>query len=183
MKIACLAWGSLLWKTEPLALSSSWFPDGPVLPLEFCRVGDGGELATALCPGAPLQTAWWALLKTPLLDEAREQLRKREEIDSEHPEWIGSCSLSDQSCRWPEIEAWMQGRGLDAVIWTALLPRYAGVEGQAPDTAQAVDYLGSLAGHVKLHAEDYVRRMPRSFDTPARREIERRLGWTPLTQT
>ena len=52
MRIACLAWGSLLWKTGPLRLASGWKDDGPVLPIELARVGDKGELSTVVLEGA-----------------------------------------------------------------------------------------------------------------------------------
>ena len=89
-KIAYLAWGSLLWKAGPLPLASDWMADGPLLPLEFCRVGDYGELAVALCAGAAPMQSRWAWLDTPDLDSARELLRQREQIDPAHPEWVGS---------------------------------------------------------------------------------------------
>jgi hypothetical protein len=37
MNIACIDWGSLLWKPQPLKLASGWHRDGPLLPLEFVR--------------------------------------------------------------------------------------------------------------------------------------------------
>lgn len=37
MNIACIAWGSQLWKPHPLKLASGWHRDGPLLPLEFVR--------------------------------------------------------------------------------------------------------------------------------------------------
>jgi hypothetical protein len=40
MNIACIAWGSLLWKPQPLKLASGWHRDGPLLPLEFVRQSD-----------------------------------------------------------------------------------------------------------------------------------------------
>jgi hypothetical protein len=156
MKIACLAWGSLLWKTEPLALSTPWYTDGPSLPLEFCRVGDGGELATALCPDAPEQASWWALLQT---------------------EWIGTVPSEGAYPFSATIRRWMDAKGLDAVVWTALPPRHANKEGQAPDAAQAVEYLDSLVGEKRAHAEDYIRSVPARFDSPTRRMIIRELGW------
>ncbi|MDU1189996.1 MAG: hypothetical protein E6990_18890 [Enterobacter sp.] len=52
MKIACLGWGSLIWKSGALPVAGEWQTDGPSLPVEFCRVSDGGELATAICMNA-----------------------------------------------------------------------------------------------------------------------------------
>jgi len=179
MKIACLAWGSLLWKAQPLVLTTPWYADGPSLPLEFCRVGDRGELSTALCQGSPAQTSWWALLDTDSVLQAREQLRQREQIDRNRPEWVGTAPSDTAYPFGAPIGEWMSTKGLDAVVWTALPPRYAEVEGQVPTDAQAVDYLGRLTGDTRDHAEDYLRRVPARFDSPTRREIARALGWRP----
>ena len=75
------------------------------------------------------------------------------------------------------IRRWMDAKGLDAVVWTALPPRHANKEGQAPDAAQAVEYLDSLVGEKRVHAEDYIRSVPARFDSPTRRMIIRELGW------
>lgn len=62
MVVACLGWGSLIWKPGSLSLASDWFTDGPELPIEFSWVSDGGELATAICLNAPPCQVLWALL-------------------------------------------------------------------------------------------------------------------------
>jgi hypothetical protein len=178
MRIACLGWGSLLWKPGPLKLKSQWAEEGPWLPIEFCRVGDGGELATALGPGARLIRAWCALLSTQDINDAREQLRLREAVDPTHPEWIGSVPSGEAGLAASKIEDWLLDSPYDAVVWTALPPRFDGVEGRVPSANQAVAYLQSLQEAKREHAEDYVRRVPASVDTPVRREIVRVLGWT-----
>ncbi|WP_295855421.1 hypothetical protein [uncultured Xylophilus sp.] len=179
MTIACLGWGSLLWKSGALLLASTWQDDGPRLPVEFARVGDGGELATALCPGAALQSTWWALLATDDLATAREQLRIREAIDREHPEWVGSSDRAADDAASRAIEAWRRERGLQAVVWTALPPRIDGCNGRCPGPGEAVAYLAGLAGERRAHAEDYVRRVPPSLATVNRQAIATALGWRP----
>ncbi|RYZ12038.1 MAG: hypothetical protein EOO24_04585 [Comamonadaceae bacterium] len=179
MNIACLAWGSLLWKTGPLLLASPWRPDGPRLPIEFCRVGDSGELSTALSDSAELQGTWWALLDAQDIDTAREQLREREQIDPSRPDWVGTLPGRSDGPQAVRIAQWMSGRPVDAVVWTALPPRIDGVEGRHPDAREAVAYLRSLGGETRGHAEDYVRRTPASLATATRRAIENGLGWTP----
>ena len=166
-----------MWKTHPLKLKSSWYEDGPLLPIEFARVGDGGELSTALCEGARLQKVWWAELAATNLDEAREQLRRREEIDPAHPEWIGSWPAPAQGTAAVEIGRWARTVQIDAVVWTALPPRVDGVEGRCPDAKHAVRYLQSLTGDRRAHAEDYICRVPGSMDTVNRRLIMEHLGW------
>lgn len=179
MKIACLAWGSLLWKTGPLRLASSWKDDGPRLPIEFARVGDKGELSTVVWEGCAPQKTWWALVDTQDLASAREMLRQREEIDADRPEWLGSLpSESTYPCA-DIIDRWLRDRKLDAVVWTALPARHLGEEGRPPTVDEAVLYLDRLEGEVRTHAENYVRQIPASLATHHRKAIEARLGWTP----
>ncbi|RZL56018.1 MAG: hypothetical protein EOP70_08240 [Variovorax sp.] len=178
MRIACLAWGSLLWKTGPLKTASEWHDNGPDLPIEFARVSDKGELSTVIREGSAPQRTWWALLDTNDIDVAREMLREREQIAQEHPEWLGSLpSGVDYPCA-TAIGEWLARHDLDAVVWTALPPRYADEEGRAPTADEAVDYLDGLSGDTRSHAEDYVRQIPPSLATAHRGAIETRLGWT-----
>jgi hypothetical protein len=180
MKIVCLAWGSLLWKSGPLVLASPWYENGPVLPLEFCRVGDGGELSTAICPGAAPQRSWWARLATADLREAREQLREREEIDAQHPQWVGSLVKGNPDrAAPPAVRDWLEASQFDAVVWTALPPRIGDAEGRCPDVYEALEYLKSLSGETREHAEDYIRRVPVSLDTAYRKAFIDSLGWSP----
>lgn len=80
MKIACLGWGSLIWKSGALPVAGEWQTDGPSLPVEFCRVSDGGELATAICMNAPAVPVLWAWLEATTLSVACRALREREAI-------------------------------------------------------------------------------------------------------
>ena len=179
MRIGCLAWGSLLWKTGPLKLASNWRDDGPLLPIEFARVGDKGELSTVIWEGRAPQRTWWAVVKADDLDQAREMLRQREEIAEDKPQWLGSLpARHDHPCM-KVIEQWMARQDIDAVVWTALPPRYADDEGRPPDADEAVRYLDGLTGEDREHAENYIRQIPASLATAHRSAIENRLGWKP----
>ncbi|WP_263145007.1 hypothetical protein [Pseudomonas sp. RIT-PI-AD] len=178
-RIVCLGWGSLLWKPDPLPLASAWRAGGPLLPLEFARESDGGELAIVLCEQAPPAPTYWAYLQVDSLEAAREWLRRREQIDPQRPEGIGSLDLSSDDVRHPLIAAWAEREGIPAVIWTALPPRSAGQEGRIPSEAEVVRYLNDLQGEPRAHAEAYVRQVPSEIRTPYREAIERQLGWTP----
>lgn len=181
MRIACLAWGSLVWKWAPLRLASPWHEDGPSLPIEFAREGDGGELATALCPGVADTTCLWALLAETDLRAACEQLRVREQIPVGRRDGIGCTPTLEVAGPFDtRIAAWAAQHDLDAVVWTALPPRSNGVESRMPTVDEAVAYLQGLQGEVLAHAEDYIRRVPRQITTGYRSTIERRLGWTSV---
>ncbi len=194
MRIACLAWGSLIWKPGPLALDARWSSDGPPLPIEFARESDGGELATAITPGVPDVRVYWAPLATTDVDIAREQLRRREQIPVDRSDGVGvtivdatDVSASAQASAGGQpaeltdrIADWARGKRLDAVVWTALPPRSNGVEGRMPTVDEACDYLRALPDRERAHAENYVRCVPTDLRTPYRAAFEARLGWTPL---
>lgn len=191
MNIICIAWGSLLWKPGPLKLASGWHPGGPLLPLEFGRDSDDSdELALVLCPGRPLVPTYWAYVDAPDLDAARAMLAAREKIAAGHPEFIGSIPAVDSAPGNPSghaavaslISAWMRERHIEAAVWTALPPKFAGRGGRMPSSEEVVAFLAGLEGKTRQAAEFYLRRTPPHIDTRYRRLVERRLGWRPLRE-
>jgi hypothetical protein len=76
----------------------------------------------------------------------------------------------------------MKGKGIDAVVWTALPAKFAGASGRVPTAEEAVAWLDSLQGEARAKAEDYIRRTPAHIATRYRRLIEQRLGWRPLRE-
>jgi len=175
MKIACLGWGSLIWKPGVLPLVSEWRQDGPQMPIEFSRVGDGGELATAICMNAPLVQVCWALLSVDNIERATSLLREREQIPADRVDGVGSLIL--KSTPTGVLAKWAAEKALDAVIWTALPPRFAHIEGRIPSVEDALAYLASLAGEKRDHAQSYMKQVPAQFDTPYRRVIRQQPGW------
>nr|WP_314538994.1 hypothetical protein [uncultured Massilia sp.] len=179
VKIACIAWGSLLWNPGPLKLASGWRPDGPLLPLEFVRDSDDSdELALVLHEPAPAMPTWWALLDTADLDAAREMLREREKIRPDYPQAVGSIPNPHGSIDM-RVSAWMADQGIDGAVWTALPAKFAKVSERAPSPHEAVAFLAGLQGQARTNAEQYVRKIPKEIDTLYRRVFEERLGWTP----
>ena len=179
MNIACIAWGSLIWKPGALKLASGWMPDGPLLPLEFVRDSDDSEeLALVLHEPAPPVPTYWARLDAADLDCAREMLREREKVRPDYPEGIGSIPNPygpvDEG-----IAAWMHSHELDAVVWTALPAKFAGVSERAPSAHEAVAFLAGLEGETRAKAEEYVRRIPPEIQTWYRKLFEEKLGLTP----
>lgn len=175
MNIACLGWGSLLWKPGPLPVSGDWHADGPSLPVEFSRVGDKGELATAICLNAPPVPVFWARLAVDTLEQACEALRQREQIPPERTDGVGV--LIARSAPVGPLTAWAQARQIDALIWTALPPRIAHSEGLIPTVDDAIAYLRELKGEKREHARHYLTQVPQQLDTPYRRAIRQQLGW------
>ncbi|MGN8275913.1 hypothetical protein [Pseudomonas sp. SMN5] len=175
MIIACLGWGSLIWKPQSLPLASEWFVDGPSLPIEFSRISDGGEVATVICPNAPPSRVLWTVLDVGSLDEACRALQEREQIAQERQDGIGILTVGNSPLG--IIGEWAAARQIDAVIWTALPPRLEGVEGLVPCIDDVIGYLGALTGEARDHARHYIQQTPAQIDTPYRRAIIKTLGW------
>lgn len=183
MRIACLGWGSLVWDPRDLLIRRKWFSDGPLLPVEFCRKSSDGRITLVVVPEKPRVRTLWVLSSTEVLGDAIESLRAREGIPernvSEHiGRWI--CHREDNARVDPEIRDWADKMKLDAVLWTALPPKFDGDDGETPNAEQVLDYLQDLPYEKKRHAEEYVRRTPIQIDTEYRRLIEMRLGWLPI---
>lgn len=182
MKIACLGWGSLIWKAAELPVASCWFTDGPWLPVEFAREGDSGELATVLCADVAEVQVLWACLDVASLEEARDALHEREGVPREQPECIGSWPSGPQSAFQTSIGQWAAAKGLDAVVWTALPPRSRGLNRRMPSATDALDYLRKLDPDRQAHARDYIRRTPVAITTAYRRLFEETFNWHPLPE-
>ena len=67
MKIAVLTWGSLVWERRELQAASDFVADGPLLPIEFCRISRDGRL-TLVLEGTPTGDQRFAYIK---YDEAK----------------------------------------------------------------------------------------------------------------
>ena len=48
VKSVVLAWGSLVWDPRELKTAVKFTPDGPLLPIEFCRISADGRLTLAI---------------------------------------------------------------------------------------------------------------------------------------
>jgi hypothetical protein len=179
--IACLGWGSLIWRPESLQLPNcnDWRDDGPELPIEFARQSNNGRLTLVIDPQSPLVRVLWSPMSVTEMSGAIESLRTREEMPT-----------NGRIGRWPNgdgfefsdaISAWARARNIDGVVWTALGPQFAGAPGRRPTQTEVIEYLQSLSGETLALAEEYIRRAPSQIDTPYRRAIIDALGWTPDT--
>ena len=177
MKIACIGWGSLVWNPGVLRCRGEWQLDGPVLPLEFARTSKDGRLTLVLTEAAAAVPSLWVELDYADPRTAKDALRGRE--------GTGPLSIG----LWPgpaprykvgvaEIATWAQGKGLDAVVWTALPPKFANTDGQAPHSPDAaVAYLKGLDADAAAKAREYVQRAPAQIRTRFRTVFEVQLGW------
>jgi hypothetical protein len=178
MRIACLAWGSLVWNPGDLQIGSSWFDDGPLIPVEFARQSGGHRITLVIGRDFQPVTSLWAWMRTASLSLAIEDLRAREgtvakrigvwEIGLHSPELI------------PDLSNWAENKGADAVIWTALPPKFQDVDNRVPTIEEVITYLHSLDLEKKKIAEEYIRNAPKQIETRYRKQMEMHFGWYPV---
>jgi len=183
MRIACLGWGSLVWRPGDLPVQKIWFKDGPLLPIEFARHSEGDRITLVITPDALPVRALWAPMTVPDLNTATFALARRENIPNKNiGRYIGRWTRTDDnSDPWAEtVGRWAPRVMLDAVVWTGLPPKFEENEGRVPTADEVISFLRSLPPQASEAAEMYVRMAPRQIDTRYRRLIERELNWTPL---
>ena len=188
MKIAILAWGSLVVGSSRIADRRQIRGRGPLLPIEFCRISADGRLTLAIDEdfGAICKT-YSASSALPSLDAAIENLQAREGMASTRAQSalsnpppaskaISRCKviprLSRRSAPGPFA-------GYDAAIWTALKSNFGdwGKGGEPFSVSAALQYLETLKGEEPAkfaEARAYIRNAPPEVETPVREEVARR---------
>ena len=180
MKIAILGWGSLINEPRGLPISGDWQTDGPVLWIEFSRISTKGPRAGCLTlviderRGSEITTLYVLSTRTDL-PQAIADLRERERTN---PDDIGFCDVAagryapialgrhPKSCE--RIRAWARPKGFDAVIWTALPPRFKDAIGIPFTPAAALNYLNGLPTATKELALQYINTAPEQTMTALR---------------
>jgi nitroreductase len=76
LRIACLGWGSLIWKPENLPIIGEWKNDGPMLPIEFSRESGGQRITLVICDN---------VARKNLLDPVRGEEHRSSNISARKP--------------------------------------------------------------------------------------------------
>lgn len=188
MRTAVLAWGSLVWDRRDLQAAEEFAPNGPLLPIEFCRISADGRLTLAVDEtfGA-VCTTYSAPSALQSLDAAIENLRLREGMRNTQEVGFVEPASGKQSDialqRHPEavatIAAWATSNGYDAAIWTALASNFDQPDkaGEPFSVTAAIRYLETVEGQDAAkfaRALDYIRKAPPEVETPVRDEVNKR---------
>jgi hypothetical protein len=183
MKIAVLAWGSLVWDRGVLGIVGNFEPNGPRLPIEFCRISGRGNAPRRLTLVNDETVGCSCLCYSALstfdnLASARENLRDREGMDHVNGVGFVDCFTATESHRAMErhpaavgtIRAWARATGYDAVIWTALASNFhEPAKANEPFSVEAaIRYLSGRDGAELEAALNYIRRAPSEVQTPVR---------------
>ena len=178
MRIACLGWGSLIWDPQDLPIRREWFKDGPFVPVEFTRKSSDGRMTLVIDPLAtPLRVLWAHMMAVDLPDAVRTLCNRERITDTNCSSRIGSWKRGDgPTSNIPGLPAWAEVHELDAVVWTALRPRFEGKD-RSPSIDEVVTYLRGLREPIRDLAKEYIERAPRQIDTDYRRQIESAFGW------
>ena len=149
---------------------------------EFLRESKDGRITLVLHKNNPVPVrALWAIMDVADYGSAIAVLGRREGIpESSRRRRIGLWKDGDDV---PEeildLPVWAKARSVDAVVWTALPPKFDGKIDNIVGAEVIVRCLSSMTGASRDLAERYIRYAPPQIDTPYRRAIEAALGWTP----
>ncbi len=193
MKVAVIAWGSLIWEPETLRTAAAFTAQGPLLPIEFCRVSTRGARKDLLTlaidqDDGTLCKTYAAPSALASLEEAIDNLVERERTGAKHIGFVDLASgrRSDAAVeRHPAsvetIAAWAQANGYDAAVWTAIASNFAELVEPFSTTA-AIAYLEKLEARDAAKfasALAYIRNAPPEVDTPVREEAGKRWPAVP----
>jgi hypothetical protein len=185
VKSAVLAWGSLVWDPRELQTAAGFVANGPLLPIEFCRISADGRLTLAIDEtfGDVCKT-YSAPSALADLDAAIDNLRLREKTDAREIGFVETASgrQSDVAIeRHPEaiatIAAWAESNGYDAAIWTALKSNFGDKSGEPFSVTAAIRYLETLEREDAEKFEralTYIRMAPPEIETPVREAVSKR---------
>lgn len=183
MRVAILAWGSLLWDRGALEIDGSFQPVGPSLHLEFSRVSRNKRLTLVIDEASGVQCATFVAQSAhDDLASAIENMRARENMLG--PKGIGFVvpATGGQNATAEErhplavstIANWVRSSGYDAVIWTALASNFQNETSETFSVKAAIRHLECLNDPTRAVALNYIRRAPHEVQTPLRSAVQLR---------
>ncbi len=197
LRIACLAWGSLVWDPRELPMIGNWKKNGPSVKVEFLRKSADGRITLVLSPEARPVTSEWCLLNADSLDSAMLALASREGVNTKLKSSVHKgIGYWKHGAKLPRgmvnLQQWAIRHNITYVVWTKLGPKHPDKDRkEIPNSEDIINYLKNLKKTAEstknpidiltlAKAEEYVRRTPTQIRTRLRKVIEDLLGWTYL---
>lgn len=184
MKIAILAWGSLIWDDnwpEFDKQRGEWLKDGPILPLEFSRVSASRDKALTLVidtVNGKDCSVMYAESKRTNPDDAIADLRDREGTIMKH---VGFYFAKDPARKCvppvpPSIPDWASSKKIEVVIWAGMPSNFFEKNAVNASTKFSVEaaaaHLQNITPKGKAAAAEYVWRAPELVVTPLRTKLQ-----------
>ena len=189
MKIAIVAWGSLVWNPGCLPFSGLWQQCDLKLPIEFSRKSSDGRLTLVVDFEHGCESPMYiALSARTELSDAVADLRDREQTIIARIGWYDKNKsrkkTSEARTTDSELEKslhtkvakrvakWIKSTDYDAAIWTALASNYLKEMKSNFSIDHAMNYLSKLGDKEKRLAFDYIHRAPDLIKTKLREKFE-----------
>lgn len=194
MKIAIIAWGSLYWEPGELSISSEWYFDGPMIPLEFARISSGNRLTLVIKPDYEKVKTLYAFSAYTTISDARENVRIREKTDNIDNIGYIDFTSNDFVVRPANLfildilKDWNENKGFDAIIWSDFSPLFSDKIHLAFTIENVISFLEGLPPTEKHNALEYIMKAPTQIDTRFRKAIMQNFNikkpsMTPLANT
>ena len=180
MKIAVIAWGSIIGDPRGLKIQSDWDNKGPELEIEFSRVSKDCRLTLVIDPinGHKVKTYYAQSIREDLRDVIAD-LRDREGTIIKRIGYIDVCNGNSSKSEFPEqidvfetIKKWCESVNYHAAVWTALPAQFKEQTNMDFSVDNVITYLKNLPLSARNNALNYIRKAPKEVKTPIRREIE-----------
>jgi len=178
VRIAIIAWGSVVWDPRNLMFVGKFEPTDLRLPLEFCRVSGDGRLTLVIdekfgeiCPARVAVSGFRELQQTI------KDLRARENTTAKNIGFV-DCVTGKHSAREKgssayvveTVVSWVAANDYDAAVWTALSRNF--LEPFSVDAA--IKYLEIQRAQTLERALRYIRKAPPEVQTPVRAAVKAR---------
>jgi len=176
MKIAILAWGSLIWDKRELKIEPKWYTGGVELPIEFSRISKDGRLTLVVDEknGTMIET-YWAISTSLNLNDAIVNLKRREGTIDKRIGFVDLENDRNNSHLSPDIidkiSNWAKDNDLSAVLWTDLPSNFLEKRGIEFSIENATNYLESLKEKTKELADKYIIESPPQTMTYLKKQL------------
>ena len=173
-----------MWDPRDLPREGTWQDDGPRLPIEFSRISRDACLTLVIDQvNGEVVTTMHVLSPRTALDDAREDLRKREGTSEEKIGWVDIGAGKSSHKQNPNqvdvhdvVRQWCQKHKYDAAVWTALKSNFKKETERVFSVEAANAYLSGLPKNVQKEALRYIRNAPDCVVTRVREEVKKRFG-------